>query len=151
MATAATSPYQRTGSRPMDANRKEADRWFRQGERDLESARNSCRSGDFEWACFQAHQSAEKVLKALLYARGHRKVLTHSVFELTGEIGRFEASFTALKADSKRLDGVYITTRYPNSIAGNLTPSEYFDREDAEACIRSAASICEMAGRTLKG
>lgn len=103
MATAATATYRLTAGRPMDANRKEADRWFRQGERDLESARNSCRSGDHEWACFQVQQSAEKVLKALLYARGHRKILTHSVFELIDEIARFEASFAALKVDANGL------------------------------------------------
>lgn len=135
----------------MDANRREAERWFRQGERDLESPRTSCRSGDFEWACFQAQQNEGTVLKALLYARGHRRILTHSVFELTGEVARFDAGFAELKADAKRLDGVYITTRYPDSIVGNLTPSESFEREDAGACIRSAASICRAARRTLRG
>ncbi|MEN6341195.1 MAG: HEPN domain-containing protein [Methanospirillum sp.] len=135
----------------MDANEKEADRWFRQGERDLESARASCRAGNHEWACFQAQQSAEKVLKAILYRRGHRKILTHSVFELVRETGREEASLAALNADAKRLDGVYITARYPDSIVGSLTPAEYFEREDAEACIQSAASIAEAARRTLQG
>ena len=36
------------------------------------------------------------------------------------------------------MDAVYITTRYPDSIVGDLTPSEYFDEEDAEECIRCA-------------
>jgi len=64
--------YHRAGT--MDANMKEAERWLRQGERVLLGARNSCRSGNFEWACFQAQQSAEKSLKALLYARGFRRI-----------------------------------------------------------------------------
>src|SRR5690606_7305862 len=72
----------------MDANMKEADRWLRQGERDLVSARNSCRSGDFEWACFPAQQSAQK---ALLYAQGFRRNLTHSVYELIREVARIRA------------------------------------------------------------
>jgi len=86
---------------------QEAERWLRQGERDLVSARNSCRSGDFEWACFQAQQSAEKALKSLLYARGLRKILTHSVYELTREVGAFEPSFPA---GAKALDSAYIMT-----------------------------------------
>ncbi|MDK2891562.1 MAG: hypothetical protein PWR21_2194 [Methanoculleus sp.] len=94
----------------MDANIREAERWLRQGERDLVSARNSCRSGDFEWACFQAHQSAEKSLKALLYARGFRKILTHSVYELIREVGISEPSFPALKSEAKALDSAYIMT-----------------------------------------
>lgn len=133
----------------MDANMQEAERWLRQGERDLISAQNSCRSGDFEWACFQAQQSAEKVLKALLYARGFRKILTHSVYELIREVGAFEPSFMELKAGAKVLDSAYITTRYPDSIAGNLTPSEYYDKEDAEECIEYADSICTAARQAL--
>jgi len=133
----------------MDANMQEAERWLRQGERDLISAQNSCRSGDFEWACFQAQQSAEKVLKALLYARGFRKILTHSVYELIREVGAFEPSLLELKAGAKVLDSAYITTRYPDSIAGNLTPSEYYDKEDAEECIEYADSICTAARQAL--
>jgi len=135
----------------MDADMREAGRWLRQGERDLVSARNSCRSGDFEWACFQAQQSAEKTLKALLYARGYRRILTHSVYELIREIGEYEPSFLALKSEAKALDAAYITTRYPDSIVGNLTPSEYYDREDAEECIEHADSICSAAREALAG
>jgi HEPN domain-containing protein len=100
---------------------------------------------------FQAQQSAEKSLKALLYARGFRKILTHSVYELTREVGAFEPSFLELKSGAKALDSAYIMTRYPDSIVGNLTPSEYYDREDAEECIEYADSICSAARRSLSG
>ena len=135
----------------MDANIQEADRWLRQGERDLVSAQNSCRSGDFEWACFQAQQGAEKALKALLYARGYRKILTHSVYELLRKVSQFEPSFLELKGGAKALDSAYIMARYPDSIVGNLTPSEYYDREDAGECIEYADSICTAARRSLSG
>ena len=141
--------YHRAGT--MDANMKEAERWLRQGERDLLGARNSCRSGNFEWACFQAQQSAEKSLKALLYARGFRRILTHSVYELIREVGQFEPSFLELKAGAKALDSAYIMARYPDSIVGNLTPSEYYDREDAGECIGYADSICNAARQALAG
>jgi HEPN domain-containing protein len=132
----------------MDANILEAERWLRQGERDLSSAKNSCRSGDFERACFQALQAAEKTLKSLLYARGLRKILTHSVFELIREVGAFDAPLLALKSGAKVLDSASITTRYPDSIAGSLTPSEYYEREDALEYIRNAESICRNAARS---
>ena len=141
--------YHRAGT--MDANMKEAERWLRQGERDLLGARNSCRSGNFEWACFQAQQSAEKSLKALLYARGFRRILTHSVYELIREVGQFEPSFLELKGGAKALDSAYIMARYPDSIVGNLTPSEYYDREDAGECIGYADSICNAARQALAG
>ena len=104
---------------------READRWLRQGERDLISARDSCRSGNFEWACFQAQQGAEKALKALLHARGYRRILTHSVYELIREVGEFGPSFLDQKAGAKALDSAYVMARYPDSIVGSLTPSEY--------------------------
>ena len=97
----------------MDKNLHEAMKWFRQGEKDLGSSKNSLGTADFEWACFQAQQ-------------GFRKILTHSVYDLIREIGKFDPSFTSLKKEAKILDAVYITTRYPDSIVGNLTPFEYF-------------------------
>ncbi len=42
-----------------------------------------------------------------------------------------------LKSEAKVLDSAYIMTRCPDSIVGNLTPSEYYDQEDARECISS--------------
>ena len=39
--------------------------WFRQAKRDLDHAKRSSESRDYEWACFAAQQSAEKGVKAL--------------------------------------------------------------------------------------
>jgi len=44
--------------------------WLRQAEKDLRHAENSLQSGDYEWACFAAQQSAEKALKALYQVWG---------------------------------------------------------------------------------
>ena len=134
----------------MDANIREAERWLRQGS-GTSSVQEQLPVGEISRACFQAQQSAEKSLKALLYARGYRRILTHSVYELIREIGEYEASFLTLKSKAKALDAAYITTRYPDSIVGNLTPSEYYDREDAEECIEHADSICSAARRALAG
>ncbi|MDI6886868.1 MAG: HEPN domain-containing protein, partial [archaeon] len=66
----------------MSGNLNEALRWLKQAKKDLTSAKNSLESGDYEWACFQSQQSAEKALKSFLYSKGFRKILTHSIFEL---------------------------------------------------------------------
>ena len=134
----------------MDTNLHEALKWLKQGEDDLISAKNSLRTSDFNWACFQAQQSAEKTLKSVLYARGYRKILTHSAFDLIREIGKFDQSFLNLRKEAKVLDSVYMTTRYPDSIVGDLTPSEYFEKEDAEECIRCAELIWKCAKEVLK-
>src|SRR5687767_14139342 len=44
--------------------------WFAQAERDLDQARASRRDGRHEWACFAAHQAAEKAVKAVHLVRG---------------------------------------------------------------------------------
>ncbi|KAF5425196.1 HEPN domain-containing protein [Candidatus Methanomarinus sp.] len=127
----------------MSENLKESLRWFKQAEKDLKAAKNSLLSADYEWACFQAQQAAEKALKSILYAQRFRKILTHSVFELIKEVSRFEGGFKELKHGAKVLDSVYITTRYPNGIAGDLVPFEYYEKEDVEECIMYAGSISE--------
>lgn len=124
-------------------NTEEADRWFRQAESDLDAARISLAGGSYAWACFQAEQGAEKAIKALLYAKGYRKILSHSVYELLLEARKTEKGIPLLEQDAKLLDNVYITSRYPNGIAGRMTPSEYFTEEDAERCLQSAGSILD--------
>ncbi|MCS7145790.1 MAG: HEPN domain-containing protein [Nitrososphaerota archaeon] len=47
--------------------RGEATRWFDEAERDLENAEILYRSGRYNASCCYAHQSGEKVVKALLY------------------------------------------------------------------------------------
>ena len=90
-----------------------------------------------------AQQSAEKSLKALLYARGFRRILTHSVYELIREVGQFDPSFPDQKAGAKALDSACIMARYPDSIVGSPTPS--YNGEDAGECIGYADSICSAA------
>jgi len=134
----------------MSENLKEALRWLKQAEKDLISAKNSLESGNYEWACFQSQQSAEKALKSVLYSKGFRKILTHSVFELVKEIGDFENGFKELKREAKVLDSVYIPARYPDGIAGNLAPFEYYEREDAEECMKYAELILEEVKKLIK-
>lgn len=44
----------------------------------------------------------------------------------------------------------YIPTRYPNGIGGDLAPTEFYEKEDAERCISSAELILNTAKRYLK-
>ena len=62
-----------------------ASRWFDQAKWDLKAARDSEAAGNYEWACFQAQQAAEKALKAFLLAVGSMPPLTHSIRTLLSE------------------------------------------------------------------
>ena len=67
----------------------------------------------------------------------------------TREVGAFDPAFLELKSGAKALDSAYTTARYPDSIAGTLTPS--YDKEDAGECIEYADSICSAARQALFG
>lgn len=121
----------------------EANRWFRQAERDLAAANASRDSSAYDWACFQAQQAAEKAVKAVLFGRGYRKILTHSVYELILESSTHCPSLQSFSREAKDLDSVYITARYPNGISGSMIPADYYTREDADTCLNSAESILD--------
>lgn len=121
--------------------RKITIKWLKQSEADLKAAKDSLDNKNYEWSCFQSQQSVEKALKAYLYERGYISIVTHSLKELLQECSKFEPSFNSFSHNAKELDMLYIPTRYPNGIPGDLAPTEFYEKEDAERCINSAESI----------
>jgi HEPN domain-containing protein len=121
--------------------RKITIKWLKQAEADLKAAKDSLNDENYEWGCFQSQQSGEKALKAWLYEKGYTSIITHSLKELLKECLKFETSFDVLSKDARNLDMFYIPTRYPNGLAGDLAPTEFYEREDAEKCISSAELI----------
>ena len=59
--------------------------WLRQAKRDLDHARRALLSGDYEWACFAAQQSAGKAVKAL-FIKANRSARGHSVSTLLHQL-----------------------------------------------------------------
>jgi HEPN domain-containing protein len=123
------------------AGRSEA--WIKQAGFDLEAARLSLQHGYFEWASFQAQQSAEKALKGLLvfldgYApRGHR---------LGGLLGMANRLDPRVKEDIQvshaALEAATFISRYPFAIpAQKMSPHEFIEKEDAEECLAEATDI----------
>lgn len=129
---------------------KDTSKWLRQARADLKAARDSLNAGHYEWACFQAQQSAEKTLKALLYERGYTSIITHSLKELLKEASRLEPRLKKFTREARTLDVVYIPSRYPNGLAGDLAPTEFYEEEDAKQCLNCAALILNAVTRILK-
>jgi HEPN domain-containing protein len=129
---------------------REIKKWTVQAEADLKAAKDSLKDGHYDWACFQSQQSAEKALKSFLYSRGYTSIITHSLKELVRECKRIEEEFSALESKARHLDTFYIPTRYPNGLVGELSPSEFYEREDAEKCVSYTGSILKEAKRFLK-
>ena len=63
--------------------REEIINWWKQAQRDLESAGNSLKSKDYYLTAFLCQQSVEKGLKALLMIKTKERIFsTHSLVEL---------------------------------------------------------------------
>lgn len=125
-------------------------KWMVQAEADLKAAKDSLKDGHYDWACFQSQQSAEKALKDFLYENGYTSIITHALKELVGACKKIETKFSAIESPARHLDMFYIPTRYPNGLAGELAPSEFYEREDAERCVSYAELILEDVKKFLK-
>lgn len=109
---------------------REFSRWLQQAERDLGAGWALVDAEYFEQACFVAQQAAEKAVKAIAYALGERRVLGHSVFELTQQCGDRVPALRGLRKSARILDLYYIPTRYPNGLPGSLA-RDAFTKEQA--------------------
>ncbi len=119
--------------------------WFRQAEHDLEKARLDRQWQYFEWACFTAHQAAEKAIKAVYYAR-HGEARGHGVRELLTSLD-LPVDASLLK-QAASLDRFYIPTRYPNGLPAGA-PHDYFSQDDAAQAIEAAEVMLAWCQRYL--
>jgi len=106
----------------------------------LDAARTIYEQGLWWIACFQAQQSAEKAVKAVLYANGERLVLGHSVAQLLKDATEVGAVFASYVSDGSLLDRFYIPTRYPNGLPGGI-PADSYSKADAEQALEKAGAI----------
>jgi HEPN domain-containing protein len=113
--------------------------WWRQALRDLEHARESRGADRHEWACFAAHQAAEKAVKAL-HLRLGQEAWGHVVAQLLRELPPAAAPAQDLIERSKVLDNFYISTRYPNAHPEGA-PFEHFGPLQSEQAIDHAGTI----------
>jgi HEPN domain-containing protein len=122
--------------------RQRSKDWFRQAERDLQSARAQREDKFFEWACFISQQAAEKAVKAVYYKLGG-EAWGHSVTELLKGLKEKISFPDDLLKYSRYLDKFYIPARYPNGWAEGI-PSEYITEEDAENAINYSEKIIQF-------
>jgi len=128
-----------------EKSRREAARWIRIAEDDLDSARILEKNKKFTHACFHAQQAGGKAVKAVWYARdmdpwGHSIAKLREELE-TGDQER-DSGLKPLYKKALVLDRFYIPTPYPNGLP-DMTPDIAFTEEDDVLCIRNAEEIIE--------
>lgn len=115
--------------------------WLRQALRDFEQAEDSRRASRHEWACFAAHQAAEKAVKAL-HLSCAQEAWGHVVAKLLQELPARVAAPEALVERGRVLDNFYVPSRYPNSHPAGA-PFEHYGPLQSEEAIRHAGEIIE--------
>lgn len=115
--------------------------WLRQAEHDLEQARESAGHSRHDWACFAAHQAAEKAAKAMHLARG-QDAWGQVVADLLRNLPSDPPKELIEKA--RVLDNLYVPTRYPNGHAAGA-PFEHYGRLQSDQAISYAGEIVEFA------
>ncbi len=116
----------------------------------MEQAEQSMEAGRHEWACFAAHQAAEKALKGLNLALGQQawgRTLTRLWAALPAQ-NWTPAPPEDLEDRLRLLDGFYIPTRYPVSYPEG-TPGEHFGRLQSEQALLHAGVIATWVGAAL--
>jgi len=113
--------------------------WYEQGLRDFERAKLDFEYKYYEWACFTAQQSAEKVLKSLALMLGFN-VWGHSLNEILNVVSSRIEIPCEIKESAKLLDLYYIPTRYPNGFSIGK-PADYFTEKQAREALDAASNI----------
>lgn len=125
-------------------------RWMASAQRTLDSARRDIVHGDYNWACFKAHQAAEKALKALLWGIG-RPTPGHSLVHLLQAIMRETGASVPEEVveAASRLSKHYVPTRYPDAWSEGI-PEDYYTRREAEEAVQAASLIIDWVAGAWK-
>lgn len=130
--------------------KEEADRWMRQAEADMKTAKTLFEAKDFAASSFQAQQAAEKALKALLYSKG-RKPFGHSLVGLLAEVVKegFPEPNQDFREATNSLDEHYTSSRYPDAFESQI-PAEYYTETIAKEALECAQLLLHYSGENIR-
>ena len=113
--------------------------WLAQAQHDLKAAKDSLAAQNYEWVAYQAQQSAEKAVKALLrYYNEERR--GHTIYNLLLEAAKFVSVPTELLPKAQELDKHFFQSRYPNGFIDDY-PAALYSQATAETCLAFAEDI----------
>ncbi|MHB2019775.1 MAG: HEPN domain-containing protein [Candidatus Xenobia bacterium] len=123
--------------------------WMRQATRDLQKSEADRAGGYHEWACFAAHQAAEKALKAV-FQHLHQEAWGHALVRLVAQLPATIAVPPGTGASAQQLDQYYIPTRYPDAFPEGA-PQDFYTAHQAEEAAQHARAIIRFCESLLHG
>lgn len=130
----------------MRASDHTSRRWLDTARKDLDYARLAADAGFHAHACFNAHQAAEKAVKAIHNAKGVRMVLGYSIRQLIENLSN--PDLEVLLSAARQLDLYYVPTRYPNGLDDG-TPEEAFSSDQSSTALGLANDVVAAAAHTI--
>ena len=131
-----------------DTPRDEGRRWLEQAQADLKWTRHLFDAGAYYLVCFLAQQTAEKALKAFLYAQGEEMVTGRSVRSLCRRAAGYDAGFGDYTDEWGILDSYYVPTRYPNGLPDDI-PARIYNRAAAASALALVGAVVAYVQRQL--
>ena len=96
-----------------------------------------------------SEQTAQKAMKAFLYAQGERVVAEHSIVSMMRRALSYDTAFQPLLEKAGVLDQYYIPTRYPDALADPAVPFESYTREQASYALAYARELVELVQKQV--
>lgn len=122
--------------------------WLAQAAHDLGHACHALDDADYDWACFAAHQAAEKAVKALFLFLGGEG-WGHAITRLLQDLSQRQRVPEDLGEAARRLDKHYIPTRYPNGFDSGA-PRDYYTAGEARQAIADAQCIYDFCQQSVR-
>ncbi|ATZ60813.2 MAG: HEPN domain-containing protein [Methanosarcinales archaeon Met12] len=117
---------------------EEVSDWWKQALRDLESARNALRCGDYYVSAFLSQQAVEKALKALYILKFNDLWKIHDLVRLARKV---DAPHNIVELCAKITPG-YMATRYPDV-------GRKYDRGEVEGLLVAAKEVLDWVKKNL--
>ncbi len=125
--------------------------WLLQAKFDMAAAKVSLNANYYEWACYQAVQSVEKALKAVLVHAGWRSPKTHKLGVLVSMANHANKLFLNIKLNFRKIEAYTFISRYPFVYPNkNITPHDLISKQDAETCIELGSQIYDAIEKFLE-
>ena len=128
---------------------QEAQRWLTQAKHDLAAGKVIADRGYHSTACFCSQQTAEKAIKAVLFAVGGRRLDINSIGQLSKLLRERAPGAGSLPEEVLRLETYYESARYPSAWPAG-TPGANLGTAESREALKIAEEVLQFAESAIR-
>ncbi|KAK6180312.1 hypothetical protein SNE40_012494 [Patella caerulea] len=144
--------YHRSAQNEPNPSPRQAVRWLKQADWDLNAAEQSLSSGacTHNWICYKCQQSAEKALKAVWYnIDAHKVSLDHNLNSVAS--GLPNSDLVQLAAELQSTIGEHTRMRYPDKLSYPNIPHDAYNESVSTSACRLTRKIIRISSEIIHG